>query len=57
MDAHYFESETACDRPVSLNGALEFLHILNDGIKTRDARDKRVEAGEYRMDDLEADDI
>ncbi|MCP3447208.1 hypothetical protein [Bradyrhizobium sp. CCGUVB14] len=57
LDAHYFDSETAYDRPVRINGALEFLHVLNDGIKTRDERDKRVEAGEYRMDDLNVDDI
>lgn len=57
LDAHYFDSETSYDRPIRINGALEFLFVLNDGIKTRDARDKRVKAGEYRMEDLKVDDI
>ncbi|PWE77117.1 hypothetical protein XF30_10290 [Bradyrhizobium sp. SUTN9-2] len=57
LDAHYFDSETAYDHLVRINGALEFLFVLNDGLKARDARDKRIEAGEYRMEDLKADDI
>nr|WP_233475441.1 hypothetical protein [Bradyrhizobium brasilense] len=57
LDAHYFDSETAYDRPVRINGAMELLFVLNDGIKARNARDKRVEAGEYRMDDLKVDNV
>ncbi|SED04541.1 hypothetical protein [Bradyrhizobium erythrophlei] len=57
LDAHYFDSETMYDRPVRMNGALEFLFVLNDGIKARDARDKRIEAGEYRTEDLTVDDV
>ncbi|MGY3587156.1 hypothetical protein ACVIGB_003785 [Bradyrhizobium sp. USDA 4341] len=57
LDAHYFDSETGYDRPVRINGALDFLFILNDGIKARDERDKRIEDGEYRMEDLKADDV
>lgn len=57
VDLHYFDSETDYGRPVRINGALEALYVLNDGVKARDARDKRIEAGEYRREDLEIDDV
>ncbi|GLR90887.1 hypothetical protein [Bradyrhizobium iriomotense] len=57
LDAHYFDSETGYDRPIRINGALAFLFVLNDGIKAHEAHDKRIEAGEYRIEDLKPDDV
>jgi AbiU2 len=57
VELHYCDSQTAYDLGGRFTGAVALLHVLNDGVKTRDARDKRIEAGEYREEDLQRDDV
>lgn len=39
------------------NGAVALLYVLNDGGKTQGERQKRIEAGKYRREDLQTDDV
>lgn len=57
VDGHYFDSETAYHLTARHNGAVALLYVLNDGVKTQGERQKRIEAGEYRKEDLKADDV
>jgi hypothetical protein len=57
VEGHYFDSQTAYDVPTRFNGAVALLYVLNDGVKTRSEREKRIEAGEYREEDLHVDDV
>jgi hypothetical protein len=50
---HYFNSGTGFDLTARHNGAYTMLYVLNQGIKARDARAKRLERGEP----LDGDDL
>jgi hypothetical protein len=53
VELHYSDSETA----YNMVAAVALLCVLNDGVKTRDEREERLKAGEYREEDLKRVDI
>jgi hypothetical protein len=57
VELHYSQSETAYHMAAPHNGAVALLCGLNDGAKTQGERQKCLEAGEYREEDLKRDDI
>jgi hypothetical protein len=58
LAAHYHQSETKFDLTSRHNGAFSMLYVLNQGIKARDKREKRLESGEpLDKDDLDTDDL
>jgi len=57
VELHYFESQTGYDLAARHNGAVALLYVLNDGVKAQGEREKRFENGEFREEDLKADDV
>ncbi len=57
VELHYHDSTTGYDLIGRHNGAVTLLYALNDGVKTRAERFNRIEAGEYREEDLQTDDV
>jgi hypothetical protein len=57
VEAHYHNSQTGYDLIGGHDGALTLLYVLNDGVKVKAERLKRIEAGEYRKEDLQTDDV
>jgi len=54
---HYSDSEIRFDIGGRIDGAVSLLYVLNDGVKVREARQKRLEEGKPTEDDFRFDDI
>jgi hypothetical protein len=54
---HFYHSETRFDMTARHNGAFTMLYVLNQGVKARDARVKRLESGEVLDSDLDIEDL
>lgn len=52
LAGHYFQSETRFDIGARVGGATSLLYILGIGVRERDARGKRLEAGKPAPEDL-----
>jgi AbiU2 len=55
LGSHYCQSETRFDLTPRNNGAFTMLHVLNQGIKARDKRAKRLESGRPADGDLDTE--
>ncbi|HEV3183552.1 MAG TPA: hypothetical protein VGZ49_01660 [Xanthobacteraceae bacterium] len=53
VNMHYFESDTVFKRPgARINGVVELLYVIRDGLKAREEREKRIESGQGTDDDF-----
>jgi hypothetical protein len=57
LDGHYSQSMTGFDLGGALGGAISLLYVLDDGLRTEEARQKRLEAGKPFKDDFIARDL
>lgn len=57
ISAHYLDSTTHFSGVGSADGALSLLYVLDDGIKTGEARRERLRNGTFTPDDLAARDL
>jgi hypothetical protein len=57
LAGHYFQSEIRFDVGARISGAVALLYVLNDGVKVREARQRRLEEGKPTEDDFRFDDI
>jgi AbiU2 len=51
VERHYFKGETSFDAIAAHNGAATLLHVLGDGLKQKDRREKLIAEGKF--DDLD----
>jgi AbiU2 len=52
IEGHYFQSETRFDLGARLGGASSLLHVLDDGLRAQEARQRRFEEGKPLKDDV-----
>jgi hypothetical protein len=57
LAGHYHRSETKFHMTARHNGAFTMLYVLNQGIKARDERAKRLESGKALEGDLDIEDL
>jgi hypothetical protein len=57
LDKHFNDSETQFHFHSPVGGALELLYTLDEGVRAKEARMKRIESGQYIAEDLEPHDV
>ncbi len=57
LAGHYYQSGTRFDLTPRHNGAFTMLYVLNQGVKARDERAKRLESGVLANEDLDTGDL
>jgi hypothetical protein len=54
---HYGVAPTAFNLAARSNGAIGLIYLLDEGIRSRDKENERLEKGESRQDDFAARDL
>jgi hypothetical protein len=57
LAGHYFQSETRFDLGGQIGGAVSLLHVLDDGLRAEEAKQKRLEEGKPLSGDFVARDL